>query len=145
MKAFFLKTIEKSSLFLGSWPVRFFAWWIATGYFLFYPSRRQSSVRLYQGIFPDRRGWYYLYCAWRQFHSFAATVCMVIPVVVGMTAVIVGAFSVPAVCEAIARHRVTIFPGVPPMFAGLLRAADAVPMDFSSLRICCSGGAPMPV
>lgn len=73
MKAFFLKMIENCSLFLGSWPVRFLAWWIATGYFLFYSSRRQSSVRLYQGIFPDRRGWYYFYCVWRQFHSFAAT------------------------------------------------------------------------
>lgn len=73
VKAFFLRMIEKVSLLLGSWPIRFFAWWIATGYFLFYPSRRKSSVRLYQGIFPDRKGWYYLYCAWRQFHSFAAT------------------------------------------------------------------------
>ena len=65
--------LEKISLFLISWPVRFFAWWVATGYFLFYPSKRRSSIRLYQGIFPDRRAWYYLFCAWRQFHSFAAT------------------------------------------------------------------------
>jgi predicted LPLAT superfamily acyltransferase len=73
MKAFLLQLIEKISFFLGSGPVRFFAWWIATGYFLFYPSRRRSSVRLYRNIFPERRGGYYLYCAWRQFHSFAAT------------------------------------------------------------------------
>jgi predicted LPLAT superfamily acyltransferase len=73
MKASFLKMNETVSLFLGSWPVRFFAWWIATGYFLFYPSRRRSSVRLYQGIFPDKGSWTHLYCAWRQFHSFAAT------------------------------------------------------------------------
>ena len=65
--------LEKISLFLSSWPLRFFAWWIATGYFLFYPSKRRSSIRLYQRIFPDRRAWYYLFCAWRQFHSFAAT------------------------------------------------------------------------
>lgn len=73
MKASFLKMIEKISFSLGSWPVRFFAWWIATGYFLFYSSRRRSSVRLYQGIFPDKKAWTYLYYAWRQFHSFAAT------------------------------------------------------------------------
>jgi predicted LPLAT superfamily acyltransferase len=53
--------------------MRFFAWWIATGYFLFRSSRRRSSVRLYQVIFPDRSRWYYLYCTWRQFHSYAAT------------------------------------------------------------------------
>lgn len=61
------------SRLLGSWLIRFLAWWISTGYFLFYPSRRRSSVRLYKAILPNRRGWYYLYCAWRQFHSFAAT------------------------------------------------------------------------
>jgi predicted LPLAT superfamily acyltransferase len=53
--------------------MRFFAWWIATGYFLFRTSRRRSSIRLYQVIFPTRRRWYYLCCTWHQFHSFAAT------------------------------------------------------------------------
>ena len=73
MKAFLLKTLSKASLALGSWVIRFIAWWIATGYFLFRSSRRNSSVGLYQVIFPDRRAWYYLYCVWRQFHSFAGT------------------------------------------------------------------------
>jgi len=73
MKRFVLKWVTRVSLLLGSWPIRFFAWWIATGYFLFRPSRRRSSVQLYQVIFPNRRLWYYLYCTWRQFHSFAAT------------------------------------------------------------------------
>ena len=73
MKAFIHKVLIRVSLLLGSWPIRFFAWWIATGYFLFRPSRRRLSIRLYQVIFPDRRLWYYLYCTWRQFHSYAAT------------------------------------------------------------------------
>jgi predicted LPLAT superfamily acyltransferase len=73
MRAFLLKTVSRASFVLGSWLIRFIAWWIATGYFLFRPSSRNSSVRLYQAIFPDRRSWYYLYCAWRQFHSFAGT------------------------------------------------------------------------
>jgi len=73
MKAFLLKTLSKSSLALGSWVIRFIAWWIATGYFLFQPSRRNSSIGLYEVIFPDRGHWYYLRCAWRQFHSFAGT------------------------------------------------------------------------
>ncbi|MBA4393574.1 MAG: hypothetical protein C0407_08480 [Desulfobacca sp.] len=73
MKASSLNMLEKICSFLGSWPIRFFAWWIATGYFLFYPSRRRSSLSLYRGIFPDKRIWFYLFCAWRQFHSFAAT------------------------------------------------------------------------
>jgi predicted LPLAT superfamily acyltransferase len=73
MKALLLKALSKTSLALGSWVMRFVAWWIATGYFLFQPSRRNSSVGLYEVIFPGRGPLYYLYCAWRQFHSFAGT------------------------------------------------------------------------
>jgi predicted LPLAT superfamily acyltransferase len=73
MKAFLRKTIIRVTLLLGYWPIRFFSWWIVTGYFLFRPSRRRSSTELYQVIFPGRKRWYYLYCTWRQFHSFAAT------------------------------------------------------------------------
>jgi len=73
MKAFFHKMLIRVSFLLGSWFIRFFAWWIATGYFLFRPPRRRSSLRLYRAIFTDRGRWYHLYCVWRQFHSFAAT------------------------------------------------------------------------
>ncbi len=65
--------IMGASFLLGSWFIRFFAWWIATGYLFFCPSRRKSSLQLYRTIFPDRARWYHFYCAWRQFHSFAAT------------------------------------------------------------------------
>ena len=73
MKAFFHRMGIRVSFLLGSWFIRFFAWWIATGYLLFRPPRRRSSLQLYRTIFPNRRGWFYLYCVWRQFHSFAAT------------------------------------------------------------------------
>jgi lauroyl/myristoyl acyltransferase len=73
MKAFIHHALIRVSLLFGSWPIRFIAWWIATGYFLFLSSRRRSSIRLYQVIFPKRSRWYYLYCTWRQFHSYAAT------------------------------------------------------------------------
>ena len=73
MKALIHHAVIRVSLLLGSWPIRFFAWWIATGYFLFRSSRRRSSIHLYQVIFPERSAWYYLLCTWRQFHSYAAT------------------------------------------------------------------------
>jgi len=73
MKALIHQAVIRVSLLFGSWPIRFFAWWIATGYFLFRSSRRRSSIHLYQVIFPNRPVWYYLCCTWRQFHSYAAT------------------------------------------------------------------------
>jgi lauroyl/myristoyl acyltransferase len=73
IKAFLIKKASQGYFLLGSWPIRFLSWWVSTGYFLFLPSRRRNSVRLYEAIFPDRNRWYHIYCAWRQFHSFAAT------------------------------------------------------------------------
>jgi len=73
IKVFFHKLTIRVSFLLGSWFIRFFAWWIATGYLLFHPFRRRASLQLYRVIFPDKNRWYHLYCAWHQFHSFAAT------------------------------------------------------------------------
>jgi predicted LPLAT superfamily acyltransferase len=73
MKVFIHRMTIRLSFLLGSWFIRFFAWWIATGYLLFRPSRRKSSLQLYRVIFPDKTRWSHLNCVWRQFHSFAAT------------------------------------------------------------------------
>jgi predicted LPLAT superfamily acyltransferase len=73
MRVFIHRITLRASFLLGSWVIRLFAWWIATGYFLFRPSRRRSSLQLYRVIFHDKNRWYHLSCVWRQFHSFAAT------------------------------------------------------------------------
>jgi predicted LPLAT superfamily acyltransferase len=73
MKAFLFKTLVGISFVWGSWFIRFFAWWVASGYFLFCSSRRGASVQLYRNLFPQRSLGHAYYCAWRQFHSFAAT------------------------------------------------------------------------
>ncbi len=52
-------------------------------------------------------------------------------------------FEPEAVLDAIERHRCTIFSGVPTMYFGLLQA-DLSGRELSSLRVCISGGAPIP-
>ena len=47
--------------------------------------------------------------------------------------------------EIIERDRVTIFMGVPTMYGALLNAPSASDADTSSLRLCVSGGASLPV
>jgi long-chain acyl-CoA synthetase len=47
--------------------------------------------------------------------------------------------------EIIERDRVTIFEGVPTMYGGMLHADNAGSADTSSLRVCVSGGASLPV
>jgi long-chain acyl-CoA synthetase len=45
----------------------------------------------------------------------------------------------------IAAERVTVFEGVPTMYAAMLAAADHCDVEVSTLRVCVSGGAAMPV
>ena len=47
-----------------------FAWFVATGYFLFFPRRVGSSTQIYRALYPNRNGLFHLWCTWRQFHNF---------------------------------------------------------------------------
>jgi len=63
----------------------------------------------------------------------------------GGTVVVMERFKSEDVFEAVARHSVTWFPGVPTMFHYLLSAFSRNPCDLSSLRMMLSGGASLSV
>ena len=79
------------------------------------------------------------------FHSFGQTVIQNGTLLKSGTVVLLPRFEALAALEAIERHRVTFFAGVPTMYFGLLHHPGAERFDLSSLRVCASGGAPMPV
>jgi lauroyl/myristoyl acyltransferase len=55
---------------LGLWFFRIFSWFIATGYFFLFPVRVANSLAFYRTLFPQRRFYYHLWCAWKQYHIF---------------------------------------------------------------------------
>lgn len=70
MKAAFYRFLIDLSQRMGLWVFRVVAWGIASGYFLFFPSRSAVGFRFYGTLYPER-GWLYrLWCTWKQFHSF---------------------------------------------------------------------------
>lgn len=79
------------------------------------------------------------------FHSFGATVCMITPVLAGCASVMLPRFDALPALEAIEAERVTIFAGVPSMFAWLVGLKTDRHFDTSSLRLCVSGGAALPI
>ncbi|HMP73630.1 MAG TPA: long-chain fatty acid--CoA ligase [Kiritimatiellia bacterium] len=79
------------------------------------------------------------------FHAFAATVCMVYPLLNGCTIVPLPKFDPQQVADAIAAHRVTFFAAVPSMYGSLLKLPETEIPKFQSLRVCVSGGAAMPI
>lgn len=79
------------------------------------------------------------------FHVFANTGVLNHSVLRGSEIVMLPRFDAGQALAAIRRRKVTALPGVPTMLAALLDHPNASGMDWSSLRICVSGGAPMPV
>jgi long-chain acyl-CoA synthetase len=79
------------------------------------------------------------------FHSFGQTCGMNNCVARGALLTLVPRFDAGKALEIIARDRVTVFEGVPTMYAAMLQHPDADAADTSSLRVCASGGAAMPV
>lgn len=79
------------------------------------------------------------------FHVFGQTCTMNASIRSGALLVLVPRFDPQAVLDTFAREGVTIFEGVPTMFAGLLQHPGAKDTDVSALRMCVSGGASLPV
>lgn len=77
------------------------------------------------------------------FHVFGLSSVLNMAVRFGSTMVMVPRFEAGAVLDAIERHRVTVFAGVPTMYMALLEA-DREGRDVSSLRAAASGGASIP-
>ncbi|MHA7820582.1 MAG: long-chain-fatty-acid--CoA ligase [Erythrobacter sp.] len=78
------------------------------------------------------------------FHVFANTALLNHAVAAGASIAMVPRFEAKQVLETIERYGTTGFPGVPTMFQALLDHPRLRKTDLSSLKICISGGAPMP-
>lgn len=84
------------------------------------------------------------------FHTFGQTVQMNATVYCGASMVLMARFDPHAALEAMQRHAVSIFCGVPTMYIGILNLADAerrhdLKRIAGKLRLGISGGAAMPV
>ena len=79
------------------------------------------------------------------FHAFGQTCCLNAAVASGSTVTLIPRFDAQATLAAIARERATVFEGVPTMYSALLEQARHDTADASSLRVCVSGGAALPV
>ncbi|WP_298471776.1 long-chain fatty acid--CoA ligase [uncultured Erythrobacter sp.] len=78
------------------------------------------------------------------FHVFANTSLLNHAVASGGSIAMVPRFETKQVLQTIEKYRATGFPGVPTMFQAMLDHPDLAKTDLSSLKVCISGGAPMP-
>ncbi|MDX2340155.1 AMP-binding protein [Micrococcus sp. M4NT] len=78
------------------------------------------------------------------YHSASLNLLLFNGVMLGATQVLMPAFAPDDVLEALEREKVTVFFGVPTMFASMLRSPQMAARDLSHLRHLFYGAAPMP-
>jgi long-chain acyl-CoA synthetase len=79
------------------------------------------------------------------FHVFGLTCGLNASVATGACLTLIPRFDAGKALSVIGRDQVTVFEGVPTMYAAMLHNPDAGSADVSSLRTCISGGSAMPV
>ncbi|WP_323800183.1 long-chain fatty acid--CoA ligase [Parasphingorhabdus sp.] len=79
------------------------------------------------------------------FHVFANSAVLNRTVERGGEIVMLPRFDAKQTLKAITRTKITAMPGVPTMYQALLDHPDIDKTNFSSLKVCVSGGAPLPM
>lgn len=84
-------------------------------------------------------------CVLPFFHVFAMTVAQNFSVAMGAEMVLMPRFELKMLLEAIKRKKVTLFPGVPTIYTAINNSPKTRSYDLTSIRLCLSGGAALPV
>lgn len=79
------------------------------------------------------------------FHVFGMTILMNQSMMLAGTLILIPKFDVSMVLKAIVREKPTIFPGAPTMYNGILHHPKVQQYDLSSIEVCISGAAPLPL
>ncbi|MBU9710944.1 long-chain-fatty-acid--CoA ligase [Evansella tamaricis] len=79
------------------------------------------------------------------FHVYGMTTVMNLSIRMGYKMIIMPKFEPKDILKAISKHKVTLFPGAPTMYIGLLNHPDIKNHDLSSIKACISGSAPLPL
>ena len=79
------------------------------------------------------------------FHVFSLSVVVNAPIISGATMLIVPKFSPKEIFRLSKKYQATVFAGVPTMYNFLYQYPEGDPKDLSTLRLCISGGASLPI
>lgn len=98
-----------------------------------------------EGLLPTGREGERILCVMPLFHTYALAMGLHLAAYCGATLVILPRYHPHEVLRALVAEKITIFPGSPTIFNGLMAHADFATTDFSRVHTCYSGSAPLPV
>jgi long-chain acyl-CoA synthetase len=79
------------------------------------------------------------------FHVFAMTVILMVGMEYGAEIIMMPRFDLKECLKNIHKKRPTLFPAVPTIYTAINNAPDVKSYDLTSIKLCISGGAPLPV
>ncbi|MGA3115047.1 MAG: long-chain fatty acid--CoA ligase [Syntrophobacteraceae bacterium] len=79
------------------------------------------------------------------FHVFGMTVALNLAIYAGYAIIIMPRFDADELIKTIRKKRPTMFPGVPAIYIALMAHPKIDSFDLTSIRVCVTGAAPMPV
>jgi long-chain acyl-CoA synthetase len=101
------------------------------------------NVAQREGLLPTRPDAERILCVMPLFHSYAMAMGLFLAVHCRGCLVVLERYQPERLLETVARERVTIFPGSPTLFVGLMAHPDFERTDWSSVHSCYSGAAPL--
>ena len=84
-------------------------------------------------------------CVIPLFHIFAMTAIMNVSLAIGAKIVLMPRFEIKQLFEVFRKHKITGFPGIPPLYTAILESSGLNPKHFRHLKHPFSGGAPLSV
>jgi long-chain acyl-CoA synthetase len=78
------------------------------------------------------------------FHIYGMTTSLTVPISLAAKIVLMSKFEPAKALETIQKHKVTVFCGVPTMYAALLANPELRKYDLTSIRVCISGASGLP-
>jgi long-chain acyl-CoA synthetase len=103
------------------------------------------NVAQREAALPTREGGERIVCTMPLFHSYGMAMGLYLAARCRGTLVVLASYRREALLETIERHAITIFPGSPTIYAGLLEHPRFAATDWSSVHTCYSGAAALPV
>jgi long-chain acyl-CoA synthetase len=103
------------------------------------------NVAQREAALPTRDDGERIVCTMPLFHSYGMAMGLYLAARCRGTLVILPGYRREALLDAVERHAITIFPGSPTIYAGLLDHPRFASTDWSSVHTCYSGAAALPV
>ncbi|AMN41234.1 AMP-binding protein [Rhodoplanes sp. Z2-YC6860] len=102
------------------------------------------NVAQREALLPTRESGERILCVTPLCHSYATSMALYLSAYCAGVLVILPKYSAEAVLKTLESERITIFPGSPTIFVGLMAHPYFAEANFSALRLCYSGSAALP-